>query len=81
MIWVHLHVLHVHEVVSRKTDFLYGLCKNDKIWYQDKTFSDMLFCLFCKGHKKYPFFMKLFMSKVEYGDAHAYIFLLIFLTS
>jgi hypothetical protein len=33
MFCIPLHVVHVHKVVSRKTDILRGLCKNDKILY------------------------------------------------
>jgi hypothetical protein len=33
MFFVHLHVLRAHEAVSRKSNFLLDLCKNDKIWY------------------------------------------------
>jgi hypothetical protein len=31
MLCVHLHVLHLDEVVLRKTNFICDLCKNDKI--------------------------------------------------
>jgi hypothetical protein len=33
MFYVHIHVLRACKVVSTKTNFLYGLYKNDKIWY------------------------------------------------
>jgi hypothetical protein len=33
MFCVRIHVLRAYKVDSTKTDFLYDLCKNDKIWY------------------------------------------------
>jgi hypothetical protein len=33
MFCVHVHVLRAYKIVSTKIDILYGLCKNEKIWY------------------------------------------------
>jgi hypothetical protein len=40
---IHLHILHVHAVVSRKIDLPFGLCKNTKFASKNKIFYDTCF--------------------------------------
>jgi hypothetical protein len=59
-----LHVLRVHEVVPRKNDFLYDLCKNDKIGTKISLFMTYFLSFFAEVTKNIHFSMKLCMSKV-----------------
>jgi hypothetical protein len=70
LFYVHLHVLCAHEVISRKTNFLCGLRKNNKIWYQNKLFRDAFFLSYLHTVGKISILHKTLCEHLEYVDIH-----------
>jgi hypothetical protein len=46
MLHINLHILHAHEVISRKTEFLCSLCKKGKIDARMILYMVLFFILF-----------------------------------
>jgi hypothetical protein len=74
MFCAHPHVLRVYEIVSRKTDFLCCLCKNEKIRYQNKSFHNVFLVFFVCAPRKTSVLNETLREHVEYGDLHVNIF-------
>jgi hypothetical protein len=78
MFWSHPHVLRVYKVVSRKTDFLCVLCKNEKR-YQNKPFRGAFFVFSVYAKKNVCFEWNLAWTLGMWRSTCKW-FLLIFLT-
>jgi hypothetical protein len=78
MFCVHVLVLGAYKFVSIKTNFLYGLCKNDKIWYSNRPFRDAYFFSFLHRAQRISVFHETLCDHVEYGDIYVHIFFLFF---